>query len=315
MATQDEINATVKKITDNIEATYQSIRKVARNLSGLLAVGRATCDEIKAYNLYAVAVYDTQRGMLATLRAQGQNVPTLPPSPTLFAWKGVSGEQAYQIDCTKEAPNSLQGALAAAVASSAQPDTKFLSSKDIQIVTQDPDVFFPERASLAQISQTGADAGLGFAPLVMLVIAAVVIAVAAVAIPALMAWLKEKEIQEETTARTKLQAQAFENYTATRMACYDSCIAKGNSIDDCIKTCKGLVDKPKLDVIPRSGATSGDSFLQKMGLVTVAGLGAIIIYSLYRRGHFEGMFDKQHSVAGPSRRRKEIVDVADDDEE
>lgn len=313
MAVQEDIDVTVKKITDNIESTYQSLRKVARNLSGLLAVGRATCDEIKAYNLYAVAVYDTQRGMLATLRAKGQNVPALPPTPTLFAWKGVSGDKAFQIDCKKEA-NSLQGSLAAAMASSAQPDAKFLSAQDIQVVSQDPNVFFPERTSLAQIAQQGANAGLGgelgIAPVIVIVIAAIAIAVAAIAIPALMQYLKEKEIQEETTARTKLQAQAFENYTATRMSCYDSCISKGNTIDSCIKTCKGLVDKPQLDVIPRSGLTTGSPLLQKVGLIAVAGIGALILLKLHRSGVFEGMFRSR-----PGRRHKEVVDIEDEAED
>src|SRR5690349_4434246 len=121
MATQEQTEQ-VKRITESLENTYQNLRKVARNISGLLAVNRATCDEIKAYNLYAMSVYDAQRGMLTNLRANGvTDAPALPQSPTLFAWKGVAGEDAFTINCTGE-ETSLSGALARALSSTADPN-------------------------------------------------------------------------------------------------------------------------------------------------------------------------------------------------
>jgi hypothetical protein len=286
MATEED---QVKRITNNIEEAYQALRRVAANISGLLAVGRATCDEVKAYNLWALAIYDAQRGMLAHLRAQGdKNVPELPNYPTLFAWKGVSGENAYKIDCARET-SSLSDALSAALASTAQPDTKFLSSNEIRIVTSDPHVFTPgQTPSLVELTQTGMNVGLGN-PVLIIVIAAISIALVATAIVALSRYLQERNIQEQTTERTMIQAKAFENYTAARMSCYSSCMNKpGATVDACIRTCKTLVDKPKLDVTPRSGLTKDSSLgvFGTVGLIVVAGLGGVVVLRLYKKGYF-----------------------------
>lgn len=295
-------SAQVKKITDNIEATFQELRKVAKNISGLLAVGRATCDEIKAYNLYALAIYDVQRGSLASLRASGEaGVPDHPPYPTMFAWKGVSGENAWKIDCSKDSgpvngpSDRLTSALSSAFASAAQPGTKFLSSKEIQIMTSDPFVFSPDKnmPSLEEITNQAHNAGLGFPVVLVVIVAGIVLAIGAVALAAFAKYLQEKNIQEQTTERTKLQVQAFNQYTATRMNCYDSCINKGGSIDSCIKTCKSLVDKPVLDVTPRSGIDDdAGGTLSKIGFIVVAGVGAIALLKLYQRGTFDNMFSK-----------------------
>lgn len=292
MATIDEQSAQVKRITDNIEESFQNLRKIARNLSTLLIVGRATCDEIKAYNLYALAIYDSQRAMLTHLRANGvTDAPELPPSPTLFGWKGVSGENAFRIDCTGQA-TSLSDALSQAFASAAQPNAVFVGSDQIRIVTQDPNVFFPERdmPSLDEITKQAATAGLGVAPMVIVLIAGLTLGLVAYAVSALAALLKEKNIQEQTTVRANVQLKAFEAYSTARMSCYDSCIGKGNTVDACVKTCKTLVDKPKIDVTPRSGLPpADDSFglFAKVGLVTLAGLGGLIIFKMHKRGMFD----------------------------
>jgi hypothetical protein len=281
----------VKRITQNIEETYQALRKTARNLSGLLAVNRATCDEIKTYNLYALAVYHTQRGMLTTLRAAGETgVPELPPSPTLFAWKGVSGDQALMVDCSKET-KSLEGALALAFASAADPNPKFLGSEQIKILTQDKDVFLPEKdiPSLDDLAKIGASAGLGnnnglgLPPLVIAIIIAGIVLIVGVGFVAFSKYLQEKRIQEETTERTKIQAKAFESYTAARMACYDQCISAKGSISECQETCKKLIDKPQLDVTPRSGIKPDSGMLEKIGFAVVAVGLAYGGYKLYTR--------------------------------
>lgn len=288
MATEQE---QVKRITNNIEEAYQALRRVAANVSGLLAVGRATCDEVKAYNLWALAIYDAQRGMLTHLRSIGEKgVPELPSYPTLFAWKGVTGENAYKIDCSRET-SSLSDALSAAFASSAQPETKFLSSNEIRIVTSDPHVFTPgQTPSLVELTQAGTNAGLGLTPLVIVVIATISIGLVAAAVIALSKYLQERNIQEQTTERTMIQAKAFENYTAARMSCYSSCMNKPSAtVDSCVRVCKTLVDKPKLDVTPRSGLDKdkGLGVFGTVGLIVIVSLGGIAVLKLYKKGAFD----------------------------
>ncbi len=58
----------VQTITANLEQTFQNLRLAARNISGLLATGKATCDEVQAYNVWALATYQAQIGMANALQ-------------------------------------------------------------------------------------------------------------------------------------------------------------------------------------------------------------------------------------------------------
>lgn len=274
--TQDQVDQ-VKQVTDNIEATFQSLRKTAASLSALLAVGRATCDEIKAYNLYALAVYNTQRGMLTQIRAAGEtSVPELPPYPTLFTWKGVTGDNAWKIDCTGA---GMQGSLADALTAAFAPhgsNTRFLSSKEIQIVTSDPNVFSPSSApSLTELAKQG----LGN-PYIIL-IAAIAIVATAIIVVAVTRYLSDNTIQVETTARTKLQAEAFEQYATARANCYTTCMQTGGDAQKCVDTCSKLVDKPNITIDPAQGNMST---LAKIGLATVGAALAAGLYFYWQRG-------------------------------
>lgn len=292
--------AQVKRITDNLEATYQSLRKCAANISTLIAANQATCDEIKAYNLYALSVYQTQQGILSQALAAGENVPSQPAFPTLFAWKGVDGAQAYQMDCSSS-PQSLSGALAMAFGAPVKAGTKFVGPNEIKIVTQDPHVFDPQKnavPSLAQLAQLNPNGTLGLGPLAIIVIAAVAFGLGAVAIYEIGKWLTEKDIQEETTSRTKIQADAFAVFTAGRASCYQACVGKGGSISDCTNSCNSLVPKPDIK-IDSARATTGLGTLGTVGLVTLAAAVGIAGYLYIRhRGGLGNMFASDGSAAG-----------------
>ena len=111
--------ATIASVTANLEETYQNLRAASTSIAGLLSLGRATCDEVVAYNVWALAVYNSQRGMLDALRGAGeQGVPALPTYPTLFAWNGVDGADALTIDCSTGQPTMAAKGRPAASASS-----------------------------------------------------------------------------------------------------------------------------------------------------------------------------------------------------
>jgi hypothetical protein len=271
----------LKIIADNIERLYQSMRRAAAHIAGLLQVGQATCDEVRAYNLWALATYNTQRGMLATLRANGeQNVPELPAAPTLFAWKGVSGDRAFQIDCDAQGLSGL-GALRAAMAPG--PKRK-LSTNEIEIVTQDPHAFDPERsptfAALVAVQQERAkSAGLGALPLVLIAIAGIVLGVS-VALVAIMRFLEVSKIRETDSKIVADQAAAFANYTAAKLECFKTCTGQGEKTDACVAKCNKLVQKPDIR-LPGQGKPWG--WLQWTGFVTVTGFGSLIAYKIVQR--------------------------------
>lgn len=276
----------LKTIADNLEVTWQSLRRAAANIAGLLQAGRATCDEVRAYNLWAVAVYNTQRGMLATLRANGeQGVPELPPAPTLFTWKGVAGADAWKIDCGNEA-TTLSGAMKKALKGPTDT-TQYLSTNEVNIVTQDQFLTQPDNApSFAQLialqqqrAQEGV-AGLGVAWSVVILIAGITIGVG-IGLAAIMSYLKSSDIQEANTKQTALQAEAFANYTNARLTCYSSCTASGKSTEECVATCAKLVDKPKFTF---PGAPNGKwGMLQWIGFTVVAGAGTLIAVKVWQR--------------------------------
>lgn len=278
----------LKTIADNLEATWQSLRRAASHISGLLQLGRATCDEVKAYNLWALAIYNTQRGMLSTMRANGQtDVPALPPAPTMFTWKGVQGADAWKIDCSGQ-ETSLSGAMTKALKG---PDdtTTYLSTNEIQIVTQDQFLMQPDQApSFANLialqqqrAQEGvAGTGLGVAWAVVILVAGIVVGVG-VAIAAIMRYLEVSEVQEANTKQTALQADAFANYTSARLSCYSSCTQSGKSTEECVKTCAKLVDKPAFTYPGQGGGKWG--MLQWIGFTVVAGVGTMIAVHVWRR--------------------------------
>jgi hypothetical protein len=280
----------IKVITDQLEATYQNLRSAAANISGLLSVNRATCDEVKAYNLWALATYNAQRGILATLRAQGEaNVPELPQYPTLFAWQGQEGEDAINIDCSGQ-ESSLSGALSAAMRAPTDK-TVFLGLDKVKVVTTDQFAYNPESSpSFSALLQTqNARMGLGSPIVVLIVVAAIVVGVS-IAISALMKYLDENALQEETTRRTQIQSDAFKVYTAARLQCYQTCTASGKSIDECVQTCQGLVDKPDIK-IPCIGPQCADQkwgILQWVGFTVVVGLGGIVAFRLWERKRMYG---------------------------
>lgn len=293
-------SAQLLKITDNVESMYQALRRAAANIAGLLQFGRATCDEVKAYNLWALATYNTQRGMLATLRAGGeQGVPELPQAPTLFTWKGVTGADAWKVSCAGEA-SSLSGAMKRALKGPTQ-GAAFLSTNEMQISTGDQFVYDPTSApsfktllALQEARSQQGVAGLGVIG-VLIAIAGIAIAVS-VAVVAIMHYLEVNDVQEANTQQTKLQADAFANYTAARLSCYASCTQQGKSTEDCVAICAKLVDKPNIKMPFTDDGKWG--VLQWVGFTVVAGAGVMVASKLWRR-HREGkpIFELPESVA------------------
>jgi len=282
----DDDATLLKTITDNVEGLYQALRLAAANISGLLQLGTATCDEVRAYNLWAMATFNAQKGMLDTLRANGESgVPDMPTPPTLFTWRGVSGQAALSIDCAGE-ESSLSGAMKRALRGPT-PQSVLLSTNDIVINTTDAFALQPKNsptfASLFQVQQAraqGGTNGLGF-PIVLIVIAGIVIA-ASVAVVAVMSYLKASSIQESNSKQVRLQAEAFANYTDARLQCQQRCVSGGLDHNSCVKQCADLIGKPNIK-LPDEPFSSEWGLLEWTGFTVLLGGVAYIAWRVWER--------------------------------
>lgn len=275
--------AQVKRITDNLERTYQALNAAVVPLTALIQTGRATCDEVKAYNLWALALYNSQRGMLTTLRAAGeQNIPALPRAPTLFVWKGIAGADAWKIDCGTPVAG-LSDAMGRALRGP-QPGSVFLTSNEIEVYTSDPSTLHPSAAPpLASLVPSGPLAGaLGLGPVIWLIIIAGATYAVVRGIDALAAYLTENAIQEETSARMETSARAYTQYVSARAACMADCLNRGGSASSCSATCEKLIPKPDLIVDP-ARKDEGLGFWGTIGLVAVAVGGGVAAVKIYQR--------------------------------
>lgn len=264
--------AQIKKITDNLEASYQSLNRAALSLTTLVRAGRATCDEVRVYNLYALSMYASQRGMLSALRAAGEpNVPALPPNPTLFAWKGISGAQAYNVTCDGK-PGSLSGLMGRVLKGPAD-GAVYVSSDQINVERGAPpsDVKVP---SLAALVQAQAASGLGN-PIVLIVIIAAIAVTISVGLYALFSFLTENAIQVETSDRMRVSSAAYEKFIGARAACVSQCLTKGESMVNCVAACDSLIPKPNL-IVDSARGQKGLTFTQILGwgAVGIAGFWA-----------------------------------------
>lgn len=269
----------LQNITNDIEAMSKALKRAAVNIASLLQAGRATCDEVKAYNLWALATYDTQRGMLVQLRATGQaGVPALPATPMTFVWNNVQPAQAHTISCAGQ-PSSLKGAMTAALRG---PDenTTYLGTDQVQIVMPGTAPLETYGApTLAELQAQAAQGQLG-AIGIPIIIAAILFTVAAAAVVAIMKYLETSEIQEANTKQTALQAEAFANYTAARLSCFSQCTSTGKTTEECTSICAKLIDKPEIKLPGEFGKWGA---LQWIGMTVVIGVGALVVRKVYLR--------------------------------
>lgn len=306
--TEAQRTARIKSMTDAIEAAYKSTRVAFTKISGLLQIGQATCAEVRAYNLFALGIYDTQKSMLATLRATGQTgLPNLPTQPNLFAWKGMSGYNALNFPCGSKATN-LSGLLGE-VLRGPGPDTQFISIKDVEISTQGIEQYNPGAApKLAEFVKSleadqamqQAQQGLGALPIVAwIVIAAVSISATTAFIAALAYYFTTSKIEEEGTKRYQQYAETYTAFLATRLKCIEDCVAKGNSQAGCTAVCERALPVPKnpAEVIKRQQAQQW-STLELVGLGAAVLVGGVVVYNLWQRKERTGSLLPSFSLPG-----------------
>jgi hypothetical protein len=90
----------LQAIAAQVEVAWQNITKAKTALSYLMQAGKATCTDVKTYNLLAKGTYYYQKSMADTIRGAGGQAPDIHP-PMYVAWKGRTGDAAVMVDCTQ----------------------------------------------------------------------------------------------------------------------------------------------------------------------------------------------------------------------
>lgn len=306
--TEAQRAARIKSLTDALDAAYKSTRVAATKISGLLQFGKATCDEVRTYNLFALGIYDMQKSMLATLRAVGQTgLPNLPTQPTLFAWKGMSGFDALNFPCGSKTA-TLSGLLGQ-VLQGPGPDAQFVSSNDVEVSTQGINLYNPDAApklqafvksleaeqAMRQAQQGQAGLGAFFIPIL---IAAVVVSVAATGIYALAKYFTTAKVEEEDTKRYQQYAETYASFLATRLKCIEDCVARGTSQASCAAACERALPVPHDPAQAIRDRMPKWSTLELVGLSTAVLVGGVVVYKLWQRKERTGSILPSFSLPG-----------------
>lgn len=286
--------ADVQAMMANVEAAFRENTRARTALSGLLAAGRATCEDVRSYNLATKAVYAYQASVAGIIRASGGDAPTIPP-PIYIAWRGVPGDQAVDIDC---ASTQLRGAgLGAAtdggvfINPTAVEWRAAPTSTDTATVAQ---AVAAAQQSLA--TQPTGNAGLGFIPaLITIIVYGIIIYVTVKAVTSLIDSIRGVPEKREQTRQMAVQREAHRESLEKRWACYTDCTTRGRDPVECAKACDRLTPGFK-PVIPGGG----------LGLVgTVAGVAifGLVVYAGWRFVASGGADRRRHAPAGGGGRR------------
>jgi hypothetical protein len=254
---------TAEEVTTAVENAWNTVRRAARSVSLLYAQGAATCQDVKTYNLLALAVYESQKAMLEFFRAQGvTGLPALPPSPTLFNWKTTLGKDSALLDCSMP----LAGSLAV------QP----LPSGSLTVSTSEPNYMDPQIVTF-----DFQKSGLGLAPLIIyLVVAGVGFAAGFTAVVAFANAIEAKSEQKRMMLEIDKKAQVALGMYEARNKCMASCTVKDTN-EVCFDKCLQLI--PQVDVSPTAMAGKWD-FWSLLGLGVLGAIAGVALYLHLKRG-------------------------------
>jgi len=226
--------AQIQAMMANVEEAHRAVVTSRTALSALIAGGKATCTDVRTYNLLAKAVYAYQASVAGIIRANGGAAPAIPP-PLYVAWKGVSGEAAISVDCSQ-----LRGAVGNGLGDYYVPPERVewkqeATPADVQVVNQ-------VVAAVGKVQVQPSNGRLGFAPLAaipIILIGIVVIVIAAIVLKIVEA-LKDIPAKIETTKQVAIQAKQHQAVLDRRQACYADCANRGGDAIQCAKACDRL---------------------------------------------------------------------------
>lgn len=228
--TQQNIND-VQALTANVDAAYRALIRSRTALSYLINAGQATCNDVKSYNLMVKATFFYQKSIADIIRASGGTPPAV-QQPYYVAYKGRSGEDAVNIDCSSAAlagwrPTGL--------------GDYFINPKDVEWkVGPTPS----DTAAIGQVvGRLAKDTGLGnplLAVAVPIILWGIVIAVTGLIILKIVEALTDVPGKREYTRQVQIAAERHAATLEARQKCVADCTAAGKDYNICARDCSRL---------------------------------------------------------------------------
>lgn len=266
--TQQQIND-VQALTANVDASYRALGRSRTALSYLINAGQATCNDVKAYNLMVKSTFFYQKSIAEIIRAQGGTPPAI-QQPYYVAYKGRSGEDAVNIDCS----TALSGWKATGLGD------YFIDPKDVEWkVGPTPS----DTAAIGQVlGRLSKDQGLGNPLLLVavpIILWGIVITVTGLIVLKIVEALTDVPGKREYTRQVQVAAERHATTMEARQKCVMDCLAKGGDHTTCARNCSRLYS----DFKPPAAAFS----LGLIGkiVIGVAAIGGLLLVGtiVYRR--------------------------------
>lgn len=224
----------IQQIAAQVEAAHREIVKSRTALSILINAGRATCTDVKTYNLLAKSTYFYQKAMADTVRGAGGQPPDVQP-PLYVGWKGVSGDQFANIDCSTAqlAGNGFPDGLGdyylnpnkVEWRSGEAPSDRQMLTQAFAGVTLGPD---PNAGNLGNPLLAAA---------IPIILWGVVIAITGYVVLKIVEVLKDVPGKVEHTRQTAIAAERHRATLEARAKCLTDCAAQGKDPTACAKAC------------------------------------------------------------------------------
>lgn len=289
--TDAEAAAILKRTTDNVEAMYTKLVNASRGLSVLALNEKAYCNELRQYNLYAMACYQWQLSMIQSFKAMNvQGVPASPKFPTLFKIAGKSGTESLNIQCS-----TLQGLGGLNEDGTVKKDAIEIVTTDQQLLDPNaqPPVFDVDPNQI--FGKTTPGMGLEPVTVVTIVLVGVLILIGLTIVKSIVSSLVGQGVEEERTRQARMQIDAFNSTIAARSDCFNKCLQTGSPAADCAKTCEAAF---KADI---PGIPGG------MGTLGMIGLGVVAVTGFW-------IWTRRKKIANAGRRLSAKISPDDDDD-
>lgn len=281
-----ELVANIQGMMANVETAYRQVNRAKTALSALMNAGRATCNDVKTYNLQVKAVYAYQASVASIIRANGGAVPPIPP-PVYVAYKGIAGDQAINIDCSSAQMRGPDGVPAVFVRPDQVEWREGATSSDTAVIQQ---LTAAAQAAVVQGNQT-----LGAAPLlaaIPIIIVGIVVVVAGYIVLKIVEALKDVPAKRETTRQIAIQAEQHSANLEKREKCYADCASRGGDPIACAKSCDRLI--PSFSPTLPGGGWGVIGTIIGIGIIGLVGYAG---YQAWQGGMFDASrYDRRRSL-------------------
>lgn len=221
----------IQQIATNVEAAHREVTRSRTALSYLIQAGKATCTDIKNYNLIAKSTYFYQKSMSDTIRGAGGQAPVI-PDPIYVTYKGVTGDQAANIDCSSGQINGWQpDGLGDYYVNPAQVEWRAGAlPSDQQAIAQ-------ALAGVTFNDRPGAQLGNPLLAIIPIILYGIVISIVGYIVLKIVEVFKDVPGKQAYTRQVAITAERHRATLEARAKCLADCGAQGKDAIACAKAC------------------------------------------------------------------------------